>query len=292
MEKNSSSASQNVDTQSLGDEIQKEEQQSNASEGSEADFSFEATGDKDKYELSLESMLKSGVHFGHKKARWSPKMEQYIFGVRNGIHIIDLEKTLVCFEKALDYVDSVVSKNGIVLLVGTKKQAKDLVAAVAKKIGLPYVSERWLGGTFTNFNIIKKRLKYLVDSREALEKGKLADITKLERHKLTKRLDKIDEKMGGLVGMNRLPDVMIVLDVIKDKAAIDEAKKMGVIVVGLVDSNGDPNVVDYPIPANDDALSSLRYVLGVFMKRVIEARNEAAMNKGVAPASAGDLNKK
>lgn len=273
MKKEPSSTSNDVDV-AIIDDSSKEQQQKNASEGSGADFSIEEAESKDRYELALEPMLKAGVHFGHKKARWNPKMDGYVFGSRNGVHIIDLEKTLVCFERALDHVNETVSKKGIVLLVGTKKQAKELVKVVAKKIDFPFVNERWLGGTFTNFDIIKKRLKYLVDSREDLEKGKLNNLTKLERHKLTKRLDKIEEKMGGLVGMNRLPDVMIVLDVIKDRAAVDEARKMGVSVVGLVDSNSDPNLVDYPIPANDDALSSLRYILGVLMKRVIETKNK------------------
>lgn len=228
----------------------------------------------DKYELSLEAMLKAGVHFGHKKSRWNPKMQQYIFGVRNGIHIIDLEKSILYFEKALEKIEEVFSQNGIVLIVGTKRQSKDLVGAVAKKIGIPFVNERWLGGTFTNFDIMKKRLKYLVDTRESLSKGKLVSLTKLEKHKLMKRLDKIEEKMGGLIGMNRLPDLVIVLDTNKERAAIDEAKKMGIPMVGLIDSNSNPDLVEYPIPANDDALSSLKYILGVFLKKSLEAKSK------------------
>lgn len=242
--------------------------------GEEAVFVVAENEAMDKYELSLESMLKAGVHFGHKKSRWNPKMEQYIFGLRNGIHIINLEKTINCFEKALEKIEEVVSKNGIILIVGTKRQSKDLVQAVAKKIGIPFVNERWLGGTFTNFDIIKKRLKYLVDTKESLEKGKFASLTKLEKHKLMKKLDRIEEKMGGLIGMNRLPDLVIVLDTNKEKAAIDEAKKMGIPMVGLIDSNSNPDLVEYPIPANDDALSSLKYVLGVFLKKMIEAKNK------------------
>lgn len=240
----------------------------------EAGFVVAENEPADKYELSLESMLKAGVHFGHKKSRWNPKMEQYIFGLRNGIHIINLEKTINCFEKALEKIEEVVSKNGIILIVGTKRQSKDLVQAVAKKIGIPFVNERWLGGTFTNFDIIKKRLKYLVDTKESLEKGRFASLTKLEKHKLMKKLDRIEEKMGGLIGMNRLPDLVIVLDTNKEKAAIDEAKKMGIPMVGLIDSNSNPDLVEYPIPANDDALSSLKYVLGVFLKKIIEAKNK------------------
>jgi small subunit ribosomal protein S2 len=239
-----------------------------------ASFNVSEEESTDKYELSLEAMLKAGVHFGHKKSRWNPKMEQYIFGVRNGVHVIDLERTMSCFEKAFEKLDSVIARNGTVLIVGTKKQAKDIIEAVAKKAGVPFVNERWLGGTFTNHDIIKKRLKYFVDNKEALEKGKLTALTKLERHKLNKKLEKIEEKMGGLVWMNKLPDLVIVLDTNKDKAAIDEARKTNIPMIGLIDSNSDPDVVDYPIPANDDAFSSLKYILGVFLKRILEARSK------------------
>ncbi|MBT3355920.1 30S ribosomal protein S2 [bacterium] len=227
----------------------------------------------DKYELSLEGMLKAGVHFGHKKSRWNPKMGQFIFGVRNGIHIIDLEKSLVLFEKALERIGRTVAKGGTVMIVGTKKQSKDLVKAVADKLEYPYVNERWLGGTFTNFDIIKKRVKFFTDNTDALAQEKLKSLTKLERHKLQKRLDKIEEKMGGLVRMNRLPDLVIALDVKKEELAIKEAHLMGIPVVGLVDTNSDHTSVEAPIPANDDALSSLKYILGVFLKKMMEAKS-------------------
>ncbi len=240
---------------------------------------------KGKYDLSLETMLKAGVHFGHKKSRWNPKMKDYIFGTRNGIHIIDLEKTAVLFEKALGFIDEVVAKNGLILIVGTIKQAKDLVKSVADKAEMPYANERWLGGTFTNFGIIKKRVKYLVETNEALEKGKLTNMTKLERHKIKKRLNKIERKMGGLVRMTRLPDAVIILDINKDELALKEARSAGIKLVGLVDSNSDPTKVDYPVPANDDALSSLKYVLGVFLKRILEAKSKQAVSSTNSTAS-------
>lgn len=230
----------------------------------------------EKYELSLEGMLKAGVHFGHKKSRWNPKMAPFIFGVRNGIHIIDLEKSVVLFEKALERIEKTVAKGGKVMIVGTKKQTKELIKLVSDKLEFPYVNERWLGGTFTNFDIIKKRVKFFVDNTEALEQGKLKELTKLERHKLQKRLDKIEEKMGGLVRMSKLPDLVIVLDVKKEELAIKEAHAMGIPVVGLVDTNSDHTVVEHPIPANDDALSSLKYILGVFLKKMLEAKTSAA----------------
>jgi len=231
----------------------------------------------EKYDLSLEGLLKAGVHFGHKKSRWNPKMNQYIFGVRNGVHIIDLEKTIIKFSQALEFLkDTYTQKGKSILLVGTKKQAKDLVSMVAKKAGIPYVNLRWLGGTLTNFDVILKRISYFNEKKEFLEKGKASSLTKLEKLKLNKKLEKIEERMGGLKDLRKLPQAVFVLDVIKDRLAIDEAHKLGIKVVGLVDTNGDPNLVDYPIPANDDALSSLKYILGVFLKSMLEA--ESAKN--------------
>ncbi len=225
---------------------------------------------KDKYDLSLEAMLKAGVHFGHKKSRWNPKMEKYIFGLRNGVHIIDLEKALPLLEKALERLDEVTKKNGRILIVGTKKQAKDVVKRTAEKMGASYVNDRWLGGTFTNFKVLRKRAKYFIEMTDALEKGKLAKLTKLERNKIQKKLDRIEEKMGGIINMKELPDIVIALDVHKDEAAIKEARKAGIDIIGLVDTNSDPAMVEYPIPANDDALSSIKYFLGVFLKRTLE----------------------
>jgi small subunit ribosomal protein S2 len=223
---------------------------------------------KVNYELSLEAMLKAGVHFGHKKAYWNPKMSEYIFGVRNGVHIIDLEKSLELFEKALKFIDEIAEKKGMILVVGTKNQAKQLVTDVAEGMNMPYVNDRWLGGTFTNFNFIKNRIRFLVNNTDALEKGRLNNLTKLERNKLQKKLVRMDSRMGGLVKMTRLPDAVLVLDVNKDLDTVKEAQKVGVKVIGLLDSNSNPDVVDYGIPANDDAVSSLKYILGVIASRM------------------------
>ncbi len=228
--------------------------------------------DKKSVELSLQAMLKAGVHFGQKKSRWNPKMKEYIFGVRNGVHIIDLEKSLKLFEEALKQIDEIAKKEGTILIVGTKNQAKQLVKEAAEKIGMPYVNNRWLGGTFTNFGFIKNRIKFLISNKEALEQGKLKDTTKLERNKLQKKLTKIEERMGGLVGMTRLPEAILVLDINKDVDAVKEARKSGVKVIGLLDTNSDPDLVDFPIPANDDAVSSLRYILDVVADRFSKAR--------------------
>ncbi len=219
-------------------------------------------------ELSLEAMLKAGVHFGHKKAYWNPKMSEYIFGVRNGIHIIDLEKSLELFEKALKYIDEIAEKKGMILVVGTKNQAKQLVKKMAENMGMPYVNDRWLGGTFTNFNFIKNRIRFLINNSSALENGRLNNLTKLERNKLQKKLNRMDSRMGGLVKMTRLPDAVLVLDVNKNIDTVKEAHKVGVKVIGLVDSNSNPDMVDYAIPANDDAVSSLKYILEIIASRI------------------------
>ncbi len=211
--------------------------------------------------LLMEDMLKAGMHFGHKKSRWNPKMKKYIFGVRNGIHIIDLEKSILEFRKTINFLDGLAKKGGKVLFVGTKSQAKALVKEVADNLEMPYVNNRWLGGTFTNFNVIRKRVKFLQTNRESLEKGRLVVATKLEMGRLTKKLDKIEERMGGLERMDRLPDAVFVLDVNESADVIREAKKVGIKTVGLVDTNCDPDAVDYLIPGNDDAVSSIKYVL-------------------------------
>lgn len=252
-----------MSTEEKKEEIATETQPKNANVASIA---------KEKYELNLESMLKAGLHFGHKKSRWNPKMRKYIFGVREGVHILDLEKTIVLFERAMKEVVETLDKGQQVMLVGTKRQAKNLVKVIGEKAEIPYVEERWLGGTFTNFEMIKKRIKFLLDNEEALEKGRLNYMTKLEKLRLEKKLEKIRESMGGLKKMTQLPKLVFVMDVIQDETAVKEAKKMGIKTIGVVDTNTDPDVVDFPIPANDDALSAIKYILGVFMKVVLKTK--------------------
>ncbi len=227
--------------------------------------------DKENCELTLEGLLKAGVHFGQKKSRWNPKMTNYLFGVRNGIHIINLEKSLEMYEKALKVFEEIIKKNGKVMIVGTKKQAKELVWKVGEELKMPYVNERWIGGTFTNFGVISKRIKYLEENRDGLEKGKFSYLTKLERLKLTKELDGLEVKIGGLLGMKKIPEAVFILDINKDNIALKEARKAGVKIIGLVDSNSNPDLVDYAIPANDDAVSSLKYILEIFLCRILKA---------------------
>ncbi|MFW5885376.1 MAG: 30S ribosomal protein S2 [Patescibacteria group bacterium] len=228
-----------------------------------------------KYEVSVEEMLKAGVHFGHKKSARNPQMDPYVFGIRKGISIINLEKTLDLFKEALNYIEKeIIEKNEQILIVGTKKQAKEFVRKVAEKAEMPYVNERWLGGTFTNFEVISKRLRYLRENKQNLEKGGFDYMTKLEKVKLKKELEKLEEKMGGLQNLKKVPKAVFVLDIEKDNLTVEEAKKEGVKVIALVDSNDNPKKIDYPIPANNDALSSLKYFLGVLLKRILEAQSK------------------
>lgn len=217
-------------------------------------------------EVNLEAMLKAGMHFGHQKSRRNPKMAPYIFGVRKGINIIDLAKSREKLEEAMEFISGVRRSGKNVLIVGTKVQAKDLVVEAAKEMEMPYVVERWLGGTFTNFKVIRARAKYLLELEEKIEKGELRKYTKFEQLKKAEEMEKLEKRMGGIKHMSELPGAVIAMSIKEDELAITEAQKMGIPVVAIADTNTDPTKVDYPVPANDDALSSLRLVLGYFCK--------------------------
>lgn len=235
-----------------------------ASEDYFADFDFPSL------KLDLESMLKSGVHFGHQKSRKDPRMEPYIYTTRKGISILDLQKTLEKLEEALAFLKEIKDSGKQVLFVGTKKQIKDIIQSAAKRCEMPYIVERWLGGTFTNFRVIRSRAKYLNDGLSKMEKGEFNMYTKLERMKKAEELERLEKKMGGIKNMAELPGVVFVADVKEDELAIKEARKVGIPVVGIVDTNCNPAVVDYPIPANDDAISSVRLILAYICKALSE----------------------
>ncbi|MDI6777833.1 MAG: 30S ribosomal protein S2 [Patescibacteria group bacterium] len=224
--------------------------------------------------LSAIEMLKNGVHFGHKISRWNPKMKPYVFGSRNGIHIIDLDKSLAMLGKALEYIKAVVSTGGKIMLVGTKPQARRLVEQAAKETEMPHVSNRWLGGTFTNFNEIKKRIRYLNSQEEKSARGEFEKYTKYEQGKIRKEIQKMNEKMGGIKKMESLPQAIFVVDVKEDNLAVKEARQMKIPVVAIVDTNNDPTLADFPIPANDDAVSALKYILGITAKEIKEAKSK------------------
>jgi len=213
------------------------------------------------FNLDTEEMVKAGLFFGHRTSRINPKMKPYIFGVRNTVHIIDLEKTKKKFAEALKFIQELIAENKILLLVGTKIQSKELVKETAKECQLPYITERWLGGTFTNFGVIKKRIDYFKELEGKKITGELEKYTKKERAKINEELRDLEIKFGGIKELTRLPDAIFVFDMKKDVLAAKEAKKKNVKVIGIADTNIDPTLADYPIPANDDAISSVKYIL-------------------------------
>jgi small subunit ribosomal protein S2 len=224
------------------------------------------------FNLDPEEMARAGLHFGHQTSRRHPKMEPYLSGVRNAVHIINLETTAKLLHDALNFVKKLIAENKVLLLVGTKIQVKNLVEDIAKECGVPYVSNRWLGGTFTNFETILKRIEYFKDLEKKKAEGELEKYTKKERAKINQEIQGLEIKFGGIKELTRLPDAIFVLDMKKDILAIKEAKAKGIKVVGIADTNTDPTLVDYPIPANDDAISSVRYILEKVKEVILKAR--------------------
>ncbi len=250
--------------------IQAEEKKDSKKESSKEDYF--ANLDYSDLEISLEAMVKKGVHFGHQKSRRNPKMDEYIFGTRKGINLIDLQKTEEKLREALEFIGKLKSEGKEILFVGTKKQIKDIVRSAAIFCNMPYVVERWLGGTFTNYKIIRGRAKYLKDLKETIEKGEAKKYTKFEQMKMQEELEKLELKMGGIKDMKELPGAVFVTDIKENDLAIKEAKKAGIPVVALADTNVDPKLVEYPIPANDDAISSVRLLLSYVCKAIIESK--------------------
>jgi small subunit ribosomal protein S2 len=226
------------------------------------------------FKLDTEEMAKAGLHFGHRVSAVHPKMMPYIFGVRNTVHIIDLEKTKEKLKEALEFIQKLISENKVLLVVGTKVQVRNLVLDLARECNLPYITERWLGGTFTNFEVIRKRIDYYKDLKKKKTEGELEKYTKKERAKIDLELRELEKKFGGIKNLERLPDAIFVLDMKKDALAVKEARKKGVTVIGISDTNIDPTLVDYPIPANDDAISSVKYILEKVKEVILKVRSE------------------
>ena len=227
---------------------------------------------KKDFKINTEEMAQAGLHFGHRTSRINPKMMPYLSGVRNTVHIIDLEKTKEKFEEALKFIRQLISENKILLMVGTKIQVKELVKEMAIECGLPYVNERWLGGAFTNFGIIKKRIEYFKDLEKKKAGGELEKYTKKERAKIDEELRDLDTKFGGIKNLQKLPDAIFVLDMKKENLAVKEARMEGIKVIGITDTNVDPTFADYPIPANDDAISSVKYILDKVVEVIKKAK--------------------
>jgi small subunit ribosomal protein S2 len=233
--------------------------------------------------VELEALLEAGAHFGHLTRRWNPKMKPYIFMERNGIHIIDLKKTQEMLEEACNAVSNIVADGKKSLFVGTKSQVSDVVKAEAERSRAYYVTERWLGGMLTNFSTIRKSVKRLTNIEKMETDGTFENITKKERLFLTRERDKLQSVLSGVVEMSRLPGVVFVVDIKKESIAVDEAKRLGIPVVAIVDTNTDPDRIDFPIPANDDALKSVQLITKYIADAVVDG-NERASAKQQAEA--------
>ena len=222
----------------------------------------------------IKQLLEAGVHFGHQTKRWNPKMKKFIFGSRSGIYIIDLEKTEECINAARDFLTEITSKGEFVLFVGTKKQAQDVIKQEAVRSGMYYVTDRWPGGMLTNFATIKKSINRLKDIEKMRTDGTFEKLTKKEVALLEKELAKLNKNFSGIVPMERMPKAVFVVDTKKEETAVREARRLGIPIIGLIDTNSNPSLVDYPIPGNDDATKSIRTVAAIIADTIIEGRKK------------------
>ena len=233
-------------------------------------------------EITIKDLLEAGVHFGHQTRRWNPKMKRFIFTDRNGIYIIDLQKTLICLERACQKVKEVVEKGGEVFFVGTKKQAKDVIKEEAKRCGMPYVTERWLGGMLTNFHTIRLNIKRLKDLEKMKEDGTYQKITKKEALKLERLREKLEKAIGGIKEVNKLPGLLYAVDSKKERIAVAESNKLKIPTVAIIDTNSDPDPIDFPIAGNDDAIKSIKVITHQIANAVLEAQKKTVEEKEVA----------
>ncbi|EIM75431.1 30S ribosomal protein S2 [Nitritalea halalkaliphila LW7] len=230
-------------------------------------------------QIEYKDLLDAGVHFGHLTRKWDPRMAPYIFMEKNGIHIIDLNKTLVCLEEASNAIKQIVRSGKKVMFVATKKQAKDLVAEEAKRLNMPYVTERWLGGMLTNFATIRKSLKKMSSIDKMMKEESYKNMAKKERLMITRQREKLETVLGGIADLTRLPAALFVVDIKREHIAIAEAQKLGIPVFALVDTNSNPNEVDFPIPANDDAFKSISLLVKLFGAAIEEGLSERKRDK-------------
>ena len=233
--------------------------------------------------ISIKLLLESGAHFGHQAGRWHPRMKKYIFIQRNGIHIINLEQTLASLEKACSFITEVVAKGGDVLFVGTKKQAQEAIEQEAKRCGMPFVNQRWIGGMLTNFKVIQARIDYLVSLEDQKARGMFNRLPKKEALRLEKSIQRLNRQMGSFKEMTKFPSALFIVDPSKERIAVAEARHVGVPIVALVDTNCNPDEVDYPIPANDDAVRAVKLMCGKIADAVLEGKGvlEKAEEEGI-----------
>jgi len=235
--------------------------------------------------VSMKQLLEAGVHFGHQTRRWNPKMAQYIFTERNGIYIIDLQKTVKKIEEAYDFIREISANGGDVLFVGTKKQAQESIKEEAERVGMYYVNARWLGGMITNFRTIRRRVERLSNLRKMQEDGTFDLLPKKEVIKLNLEIEKLEKFLGGIKNMKKIPAALFIVDPRKEKIAVAEAKKLNIPIVAIVDTNCDPDEVDYVIPGNDDAIRAVKLIAGTIANAIIEGRQgDDAVEAVEAPA--------
>jgi len=228
-------------------------------------------------EVSIKSLLAAGAHFGHQTSRWNPRMKKHIFGARDGIHIIDLEQTADMLSKACAFVRDLVAKSGDIIFVGTKRQAKDTIEEEAKRCGMPYVNQRWLGGMLTNFSTIQARIDYLVRLEDRRERGEFEYLTKKESLKLGKEIDRLNRQMGGFKEMTKFPGAVFIVDPAKERIAVAESRRTGIPIVAIADTNCNPHELDYAIPANDDAVRAVKLICSRIAEAVIEGIEDRKM---------------
>ena len=240
--------------------------------------------------VTMKDLLESGVHFGHQKRRWNPKMKKFIFGVRKNIYIIDLQKTLRYIKYTYNVVRDAAAEGKTILFVGTKKQAVEAIKEHAERCGMPYVNHRWLGGMLTNFKTIQKSIRKLEIIEKMQESGQVNLLTKKERLILERRRAKLERVLGGIRNMKKIPDMLFIIDTVKEKIAVQEANKLGLPIVAPVDTNCDPDVVDYPIPGNDDAIRSVNLFCKTIADAIIEGKEMAESAAEEAPVTEEEMN--
>jgi len=220
--------------------------------------------------VSMKALLETGVHFGHRTRRWNPKMKPYIFTERNGVHIIDLQQTIAALGKSYELIQNTVAAGGTVLFVGTKRQSQETIAQEAQRCGMPYINQRWLGGTLTNWRTIRQRIDYLLNLEARRDRGDFERLTKKEAMGLQRQIEKLNNRLGGIKEMRDLPDLLYVVDVRREDTAVAEANKLGIPIIAIVDTNCDPDPIDYVIPANDDAIRAIKLITSKVADAVLE----------------------
>ena len=231
--------------------------------------------------IPIKLLLEAGAHFGHQTGRWHPRMKKYIFTQRNGIHIINLEQTIALLDEACSFITNTVAKGGDILFVGTKKQAQEPIEQEARRCGMPYVNQRWIGGTLTNFAVIQARIDYLVSLEDQKARDSLSLLPKKEAMRLEKEILRLNRQMGSFKEMTRIPSALFIVDPSKEKISVAEAKKVNIPVVAIVDTDCNPDEIDYPIPANDDAVRAVRLICGKIADAVLEGKESREAEEGM-----------